>query len=273
MAEAALPEARRLVAASVQAQAQWAGLWQQHRGLQWWQSGLPAMAGNLVVGCDSGTSDRQLQALARLLGRGGVPAGWLLWPDQVPQRQGALLRDCGFGPCERIWLASLAAADLPGAAAAQGCRVLGATDRPALATLLQACHGVPAALAAVVAAAFAAARPLPLAGGRVQLQTFAVGAADASDAVLLASITALLWQPQGAADAGAQPSGALLWLGTHPDRRRLGHGTRVTAAACRWLQQQGAVRLYVQASAEALSIYRGLGFAEDGWLELWGRGG
>ena len=267
MAAVPLLDARRLVAASVQAQAQWAGLWQQHRGLQWWQSGLPAMAANLVVGCEADVSDRQLQALARWLARAGAPAGWLLWPDQAPQRQAALLQSSGFGPCERIWLASVAAAALRCPELSGTCRQLGAADRPGLAALLQACHGVPAGLAAVVAAAFVAERPLRLDGGTAQLQTFAVGAADPGPA---ASITALVWQPHA---VGAQPCGALLWLGTHPAHRCQGYGTQVTAAACRWLQQQGAARLHVQASAAAIAIYQGLGFAEDGWLELWGCGG
>ncbi|MEB3235102.1 MAG: GNAT family N-acetyltransferase [Cyanobacteriota bacterium] len=278
MAPAALVEARHLVMASVQAQARQVGLWQEHAALGWWQSGLPAMAANLVVHCGPLAGDRQVCALARLLARSGPAAGWLVWPDQRPEHQRALLQGCGFHLCERIELASFNVSQnvsqtvfLPpsrpagdGAGERVGCRPLAAADRPACAVLLQACHGVPAAVAAVVAAAFVDAPPLLLAHGSLQLQTLAIWQQGRP----VATITAALWRPLEPTHGPA--CGGLLWLGTDPAWRRRGYGMQVTAAACAWLQQQGAQRLHVQASAAAASIYRGLGFAHDGWLELWG---
>lgn len=268
MASAAIEQARRLVIASMQAQALHAGLWQQYRGMQWWQSGLPAVAANLVVDCAPSVSAGHLCALARLMARWRTPAGWLVWPDQAPERQVPWLQTCGLFCCERIWLASVAAEDLRSNEPAASCRVLGVSDRSALMALFQSCHAVPAAFAAVVAAAFTHQQPLSLAQGTVQLQTFA--ACRAADALnpITTSITAVLWVPSGHG-AAEQACGALVWLGTHPAWRRRGYARQVTASACHWLQASGAQRLFVQASAAAAPLYRDLGFAEDGWLQLW----
>jgi ribosomal protein S18 acetylase RimI-like enzyme len=268
---AELEQSRDLIAASVQAQAAQVGVWQEHGGMGWWLSGLPAMAANLVVACDPGASDRQIGALARWMARRPAPAGWLLWPDQQPARQQRLLEGCGFRPCERLWLASVACrhGDLepglwspsthevePGSS-----RQLIAADRAAYGSLLQACHGIPASLAAVVAQAFVSERFSPMGQASVRLQTLAF---DRRGALLAAITAAVVSRP------AAPPLGGLLWLGTHPSCRRHGLGRLVTAAACRWLAGCGVARIHVQASDAAVTLYRSLGFAEDGWLELWG---
>lgn len=271
MASAELEQSRDLVAASVQAQAALVGVWQEHGGMAWWLSGLPVMAANLVVVCEPGASDQQIEALARWMARRPAPAGWLLWPDQQPSRQQQLLEGCGFRPCERLWLASVACRhgdQEPGLWApstlqteAGSSRVLAAADRAAYGSLLQACHGIPASLAAVVAQAFVNERPSVIGQGTVHLHTLAFH----RNGALLATITAaLVCRP------AAPPLGGLLWLGTHPSCRRRGLGRLVTAAACRWLAGCGVARIHVQASDAAVTLYRSLGFAEDGWLELWG---
>lgn len=263
-----LEQSRQLVAASVQAQAALTGVWQERGGMGWWLSGLPAMAANLVVACDPGASDRQIAALARWMAHRPSPVGWLLWPDQEPLRQQRLLAGHGFRPCERLWLASLTAgpADWPDAGP---CRLLGAADTAAeiaadtaaYGSLLQACHGIPASFAAVVAQAFVNVRPTSVGPASLRLQTLAVE----QDGALLATITAAV-----VGGPAAPPLGGLLWLGTHPSCRRRGLGRLVTAAACRWLAGWGVTRIHVQASDAAVMLYRSLGFAEDGWLELWG---
>ena len=275
MASPQVVDARRLVAASIQAQARLKGLWQQHRQMCWWQSGLPAMAANLVVSCGPEADARRVQSLARLLARSPAPAGWLLWPDQDPARQRPLLEAQGFRCCERIALASLPMDQRSVAALGQSApqaggspvALLTSAGAPALAVLLEACHGIPSALAVVVATAFLTAQPWPVAGeqaGTLRLQTFAVS----QDGVPVASITAALLNP--VARAGGQPIGCLLWLGTHPQWRRRGFARHVTLAACRWLRAEGAERIHVQAAAAACSLYASLGFGDDGWLELWG---
>lgn len=242
----------------------------------WWLSGLPAMGANLVVTCDVGTTDQQIEALARWMAVRPAPAGWLLWPDQRPSRQQELLGGCGFHRCERLWLASLV--DARGYARAAGgddfwvpptlpgdvgpCRVLVAADRAAYGSLLQSCHGIPASLAAVVAQAFINEQPTALGQDTARFRTLGCE----RDGALLASITAVF-----VCRPAATPLAGLLWLGTHPSCRRRGFGRLVTAAACRWLVGCGVDRIHVQASAAAVSLYRSLGFQEDGWLELWGR--
>lgn len=275
MASPQVVDARRLVVASVQAQARLKGLWQEHHTLRWWQSGLPAMAGNLVVSCGPGADARRLQSLARLLVRFPAPAGWLLWPDQEPERQRPLLERHGFRCCERIGLASLPMDQRSAAVLGQRggepvvlpVAVLPDAAAPALADLLQVCHGIPSALAVVVATAFVTAQSWPLAGeqtGTLRLQTFAVS----QDGVPVATITAALLNFE--AGASAVPLGGLLWLGTHPHWRRRGFARQVTLAACRWLQAAGVEHIHVQAAAAARSLYASLGFGDDGWLELWG---
>lgn len=275
MASPQVVDARRLVVASVRAQALRKGLWQEHHGMCWWQSGLPAMAGNLVVSCGPTADPRRLQALARLLARSPAPAGWLLWPDQDPERQRPLLEGRGFRRCERIGLASLPMDQRSAAVLGQrggepvGLPVAALSDAaaPALAGLLQVCHGIPSSLADVVAAAFVMAQPWPVAGeqaGPLRLQTFAAY----QDGLPVATITAVLLQLEAGASAVTQ--GGLLWLGTHPHWRRRGFARQVTLAACRWLQAAGVERIHVQAAAAAHSLYASLGFGDDGWLELWG---
>ena len=276
MASAALFDARQLVAASVRCQADLEGLWQEHRGMRWWQSGLSAMAANLVVDPGTQTLDKNLQALAEVMIRGGVPAGWLVWPDQQPGRQHTILEASGFRCCEQIWLASLDCQarrlrdqrDLPPwPVAGMSARVLSTRDVPALVALLKACHGVPESLAAIVATTFAGelvCDPAADPAGVLQLRTFAVLAGPSP----VSSITAAVLG--GCSWGDGVPRGGLLWLGTHPQWRCRGLARQVTRMACSWLIDSGVHRIHVQAAAAARSLYDSLGFEGDGVLELWG---
>ena len=254
-------EARRLVAACVRAQASRAGLWQCHGDLRWWQSGLPAMAANLVVDCGQQPRPAQLSALAALLVRASAPAGWLIWPDQQPLVQQPLLRRQGFSPRERLWLASVDGHHFePDPAPSSS--MLTSADSEALARLYQACHHIPIHFAAVTAQAFLESSP--------QLRTFAQldPGSDGLPPRPVASITACLMSPPGLQQS--VPLGGLVWLGTHPAWRRRGYARQLTLQACRWLAAAGVERIHVQAASAAVSLYQSLGFVEQGWLDLWG---
>jgi ribosomal protein S18 acetylase RimI-like enzyme len=267
----ALQEARDLVATSVKVQARSSGLWQHHGGLRWWQSGLPAMAANLVVDAGPQPHSARVLALAELLVRAGSPAGWLVWPDQLPKLQGQWLSARGFTACERLWLATLCS-NAPSAALlleaspavprGDAIRWLGSPDVEGLAQLYGRCHGIPDSLASVTAHAFVTQSH--------QLSTLAAFCLDPSGlaAAPVASITACIANASSAQDAA--PVGGLVWLGTHPAWRRRGYARSLTALACRWLLARGVDRIHVQAAPAAQALYRSLGFVDQGWLELWG---
>lgn len=254
-----LAEARDLLAAAIQAQASCVGLWQERGALRWWQSGLPAMAANLVLDSGAQPNRSQLRALAQLLARAPSPAGWLLWPDQQPNLQQSVLRGCGFRLCERLWLGvmdshQLAELTARWPAVSTSCRLLSSGEREPLARLYGACHQVPPSLAQVAARAFL--------GDPDLFSTYAQVSADAHATAL---------EPVAAITTCRRSSlGSLLWLGTHPACRGRGYARQVTLAACHGLIQQGVGRVHVQASEAAVHLYSSLGFSHGGWLELWG---
>jgi len=254
-----LDEARDLLAAALQAQAQCVGLWQEWNQLRWWQSGLPAMAANLVLDCGLQPNRSQLRALAQLLARAPSPAGWLIWPDQLPNLQQSVLRGCGFRLCERLWLGEMDSSQLAGLperwpAVSTSCRLLSSVEGEPLARLYGACHQVPPSLAQVAARAFL--------GDPDQFSTYGHFSADGPAKAL---------EPVAAITTCRRASlGSLLWLGTHPACRGRGYARQVTLAACHGLIQQGVGRVHVQASEAAVPLYGSLGFSHGGWLELWG---
>jgi len=256
-----LVQARRLVAACVRAQASYGGLWQRHNNLCWWQTGLPAMAANLVVDCGPKPRHAQLSALAELLVRSRAPAGWLIWPDQQPERQRQLLLRQGFSPRERLWLASLNIQHVEPEPGSSG-SILTSAESEALASLYQACHGIPSGFARLTAQAFL--------NSPHQLRTFAQlePSTNGQQPQAVASITACWMRPRELQGQGAL--GGLVWLGTHPAWRRRGYARQLTIQACRWLAAVGVQCIHVQASAMAVPLYRSLGFVENGWLDLWG---
>lgn len=264
-----LAEARVLVAASLRAQSLRAGLWQQWHDLLWWQSGLQAIGANLVVDVGELWSEARLVALAQLMARAAAPAGWLLWPDQQPLGQQAILQAQGFAPCERLWLGlarpQLDPAWIDDSPSAVSLQVLNSNHTDALTALYGRCHGVPQDVAQLVAETFLAPQSGEVSGGALNFRCFAalapVGAGGAP--LPVAAVTAC-WQPHGLG------CGSLLWLGTDPPWRRQGLARSLTRWACHWLADWGVQRVHVQAAAPAVGLYRLLGFEHQGWLELWG---
>jgi len=255
--------------------------------MRWWLSGLPAIAANLLLDAGPDPQAHLVQRLAARLLHFEHPLGWLIWPDQQPHRQRAVLTDVGFRLSERLWLGGLsiplaltpleAVQSNPwsGSVAGVPASRLLPVDRQRYGAFLMACHQIPRRLAELVAQAFVTAphqhsgTPLLAAAGATQLATFAfadpIGRLQASITACCASVERQGTEPM--------PVGGLVWLGTHPAARRQGLARQLTEQACLWLQAQGVQEIVVQASQPAVPLYRALGFQPQGSLELWSPAG
>jgi GNAT superfamily N-acetyltransferase len=257
MALSPISASRHVVEFSMRSQARVVGLWQHHDQLIWWQSGLPSFGANVVLNCGLQPDLLACGRLAKLMAWGSCPVGWMVWPDQQPQRQKSVLIGAGFQHQQTIALLSRPSADLSQSSSGALICALDPGHQRGFAEFLKVCHQLPPGLAGVVSQAFLQRKSCGQ--GDQQFCTFAVMEAGAP----IASITACVLP--GFADT----IGGLLWLGTHPSFRRQGLARDLTARACGWLAQQGAVRVFVQAAAQAEPLYRQLAFQQDGVLELW----
>ncbi|MCP9808631.1 GNAT family N-acetyltransferase [Cyanobium sp. HWJ4-Hawea] len=246
--------------------------------MYWWQTGMLAIAANIVVDCGQDAPAQQMLALAERMAQARAPAGWLVWPDQNPERQQPLLLRCGFRPCEQLWLASLAVRSLSSRDKLAAnfnnelhCGPVAAAQIDELILFYQCCHLIPISFARVVANAFCAESNLVCGSTShlldgLRLKTFGLWNADR----LVATITAIMLNSSNS--QLSEVFGGLLWLGTHPAWRCRGLARQLTSHACGWLAHQGVEHVHVQASAAAIPLYRSLGFVERGWLELWASG-
>ena len=264
-----LVDARALLHQCFRVLAEQTGRWHQEKHMAWWLSGLPAIGANVLVECGVDPQPERLQALAGSLACLDVPVGWLIWPDQTPSLQQAILQTRGFQFCECLWLGRLAPGELKAPAYLSQAlpleiRQLIPHDAPALAELYGVCHQIPSSFADVAARAF-----LPRSSPVVSTFGGFLPVDGSLQPELVAAITVIL-DPRPRSAQNPSMAG-LAWLGTHPNVRRCGVASRLTRLVCQTLIRSGVSCIHVQASPAATGLYPGLGFRSYGRLELWGR--
>ena len=228
------------------------GLLLEHQGLCWSSTSWKASGANLVV--DAGQRQQWRMPLMHWLASRPVPVGWLLWPDQQPQLQGAALRSCGFVLSETLVQMELpsAACCRPGAQelpSAGLIRFAGTSDLEALSQFYALCHQIPLGYARQVAAGFLQAQQ----SGECRLWL-----AEQQSAVV-AAVTACF---EGC-------NALITWLGTRPELRRRGWAEALLIRALADLWASGIECVQLQAVEAAQSLYARRGFQALFPLQLW----
>lgn len=243
---------RLLLRKSLAQQQAFGGLCLEHHGLYWSSTGWKASGANLVV--DAGAIQQRRMALMRWCAMRPVPVGWLLWPDQQPQVQGAALRSLGFVASDTLlqmelptgWSCDPCTDGLPSAGRI---RWASPADLEALTSFYAQCHQIPMGYARQVAVGFLAAQKSG--DGCLWL-------AEAQN------------RPVAAVTACLEGRNALItWLGTRPEQRRRGWAEALLIRALADLQASGVVRVQLQAVHGAKSLYARRGFQALFALQLW----
>jgi GNAT superfamily N-acetyltransferase len=99
------------------------------------------------------------------------------------------------------------------------------------------------------------------------LGIFVVDVPDGSPA-LAACAVGVLHRSLPSPRRSTEITGYLEWVVTDPGHRRRGHAGSATAALVAWLVAQGAAVIDVHSSADAVPVYRRLGFTDDGPVAL-----
>ena len=244
---------------ALQAQAMEVGLWQEHDGFVWWQSGLAATGANLVVESGNGSNVQQIQRLVDLMLWPQKPVGWLIWPGRQMKLIKNILAANKFHYCETLSLLSMAAASFVPRQMSIKTTLLNISNQTLFCDFLTICHQIPKCYANVVSRAF-----LLNLSSEIKMQTWAVLKKDNSGSHIIASITACLMPGRFG------PIGGLFWLGTVEKHRSKGYASQLVVDANEWLITNGAIQVFVQSTARAHSLYKSLGFMQNGSMEFWG---
>jgi GNAT superfamily N-acetyltransferase len=137
--------------------------------------------------------------------------------------------------------------------------LLNISDQKLFCDFLTICHQIPKCYANVVSRAF-----LLNLSSEIKMQTWAVLQEDTFGFYIVASITACLVPGRFGIIGG------LFWLGTAEKYRSKGYASQLVVDANKWLITNGAVQIFVQSTAGAHSLYKSLGFTQNGSMEFWG---
>jgi len=243
---------RQLLRKALAQQQACGGLLLEHEGLCWSSTSWKASGANLVV--DAGQLQQRRLLLMRWLATRPLPVGWLLWPDQQPQLQGAALQALGFVFAETLvqmesssgWSCHQDAVALP---AAGWIRSPGPCDLEALAQFYALCHQIPLGYARQVAAGFLQAQQ----SGDCRLWL------AVQQSAVVAAVTACL---EGC-------KALITWVGTRPERRRQGWAEAVLIRVLADLRASGIDCVQLQAVEAAQRLYLRRGFQALFPLQLW----
>jgi len=261
------------VQAGIKAQSAFAGLWQEKGNLIWWQTGISAVAGNLVLQNGEKPNSVWIQRLSSLMKCQQIPVGWLLWSDQNADTVKPIIVNEGYKYAENISLLCFKAEDLNWNKQRERfhqndkyqvkIRSVDMMMEGIFSDFLIACHGIPKPLAAVIAKAYILKETSSLPQLALNCRPIFCSWIIFKARQPVASITACLLADR------CQLIGGLMWLGTLPKWRRMGFAKQLILQACNWLISNGADLVYVQSSEAANRLYASLGFELDGELELW----
>ena len=243
---------RQLLRKSLAQQQACGGLLLEHQGLCWSSTSWEASGANLVV--DAGPLQHRRLPLMRWMAARPLPVGWLLWPDQQPQLQGAALHALGFVFSETLAQMELSfgACYRPGADAlpsAAWIGLAGPSDLEALAQFYALCHQIPLGYARQVAAGFLQAQQ----SGDCRLWL------AVQQGAVVAAVTAC---PEGC-------KALITWVGTRPERRRQGWAQTLLNRALADLRTFGIDCVQLQAVEAVQGLYARRGFQVVVPLQLW----
>ncbi len=253
---------RDLMAASFSCLDRGDGCWREEDGACWFEAPFPRPFANFVISAGDRPQRRTVQRVADRFQQRGMPCCWFVWSDQQPEIVQALLAELGFRTAAPASLLSAPTALLLAATPNPGQRVGGAVAGARLIALdqswqrgylhcLEDCFAIPAGLGAMAAEAYLGRQ------GPQDPRTYGVVRDD--DVLAVATVVV------------REGRSCLSWVGTASAWRRRGLGRAVTAAAVATGAALGGRTTLLQAMADAVPLYRRMGFGVDGVVKVFFR--
>ncbi len=229
------------------------GLWLKHKGMEWGYSGHRAFGANLLV--SAGQSNNTLcngrrESLMKWMSISKLPIGWIIWPDEHPDKQKVQLSSYGFKHLTTHTLMSCSVHNIILSESVKLVSTLQSKNIYSYAKHLVSYLNIPKEYAIQVASGFL------INSQQGYSKTWLI----ITDGEPRSSITAFRERSWG----------GLAWLGTQNKYRRRGYAKELANIAISWLISKGAAHLEIQSSIQAVELYQRMGFKSWGKQEFWG---